>query len=165
MRTLPLWTVLLLCACRGGASPAPRAQAGPSPVVPAVIDSLRCGSDRNGYCTLYDVSLAELITVPERFDGKRVRVVGYAHFEFEGSGLYLHREDSEHLLTKNGVWLTTPAHTDLRRVNDRYVLVEGLFVAREHGHMGMWSGTIREVTRLDPWRAGEAPTKTPVAQR
>ena len=38
-----------------------------------------------------------------------------------------------------------PAH------NMKYVLVEGRFNARDHGHMSLWSGAIEAVTRMVEW--------------
>lgn len=45
----------------------------------------RCeGVDRSGTCTIYGVSIVELIASPRLYDGKRVRVTGWLHLEFEG---------------------------------------------------------------------------------
>jgi hypothetical protein len=115
------------------------------------LDSLRCGRGGDGGgCSLYDVSLYELITRPAEFDGKRVRVIGFAHFEFEGNGLYPHREDWQQGILHNGVWLEPPNEA-ANSLSDHYVLVEGRFEARSRGHMGMWSGTIDSVTRIESW--------------
>src|SRR5262249_1764153 len=51
------------------------------------------------------VSLLQLIATPADFDGKYVRVHGFVRIEHEGTAIYLHREDAEHMLTKNGLWL------------------------------------------------------------
>ncbi|RYG96373.1 MAG: hypothetical protein EON58_12210 [Alphaproteobacteria bacterium] len=93
--------------------------------------------------------MVQLITTPERFEGKRVRVAGYLHLEFEGNGLYAHQDDLEHSLFKNGLWINIdrcgpPSKPD---INDAYVLVEGRFTGQEQGHMGLSSGSLSEVTR------------------
>lgn len=102
-----------------------------------------------------DVSLINLIATPKDFDGKRVRVIGYVRFEFEfeGDSIYLHKEDSLRHIAKNGLWLGVdmPAKQKVR-VNNRYAIVEGVFSMEEMGHFGMWSGSLKQVTRLDPWR-------------
>jgi hypothetical protein len=126
------------------------------------VDSLRCGGlDRSNHCVLYDVSLVELLARPERFDGRRVRVIGFAHFEFEGNALYLHREDWAHGIPQNGLWLDPIAATE-RTTSDHYVLVEAAFNARNRGHMGLWSGALEHPTRIDPWdhRSGPVPIDT-----
>jgi hypothetical protein len=45
---------------------------------------------------------------------------------------------------------------DIRRpefaaLNDRYVIVEGVFKAGHRGHMGMFAGALADVSRYDPW--------------
>jgi hypothetical protein len=70
-----------------------------------------------------DVSMIQLIARPDDFDGEYVRVIGFYRHEFEGNALYLHREDYEQGLTKNGLWM------------------DGA---------GMWSGEIAAVTRAVP---------------
>lgn len=100
-----------------------------------------------------DVSLIALIANPTAFDGKRVRVIGFLHLEFEGDHLYVSKADSDAAISKNAVWITPPAHIPTEGLSDQYVLVEGTFDARMTGHLGMNSGSIREVGRLQRWRS------------
>jgi len=55
--------------------------------------------------------------------------------EHEGTAIYLHREDAEHMLTKNGLWLAandaTPEGSKEAQVKDRYALIEGRFTAKK----------------------------------
>jgi hypothetical protein len=154
MRTVVLALAAVLAGCARRAEPEGEAavQHRTDDVV-AALDSLRCARGAvRGECALYDVSLMELIAQPERFDGKPVRVIGYVHFEFDGNGLYLHREDYEHAISRNGVWLEPDESTiGAATPNDRYVIVEGTFRARDRGHLGMWSGALTQVTRLEAW--------------
>jgi hypothetical protein len=92
------------------------------------------------------VSIIQLIATPERYEGKRVSVEGIAHFEFEESALYLHREDADCMNSSNGVWLDAPARPDL---NDTFVVVVGRFTACSHGHLGAWPGEIQDVRHLE----------------
>jgi hypothetical protein len=101
-----------------------------------------------------DVSIVQLIAQPEKFEGKRVRFIGFLRIEFEGNAIYLHREDFDHDITRNGVWVDIP--TDMTKqqqheVNMRYVICVGVFTAKWHGHMGMFSGEIRNVRRVEFW--------------
>jgi hypothetical protein len=75
------------------------------------------------------------------------------HLEFEGNGLYVHRDDYRQNIHKNGVWLEVAAVASGSKAvpNDRYVIVEGVFDATRHGHLGLWSASIRDVSRLEPW--------------
>jgi len=102
------------------------------------------------------LSLLQLIATPHAFDGNYVRVHGFVRIEHEGTAIYLHREDWEHVLTNNGLWLVandaTPEGSKEAMVNDRYALIEGRFNAKRNGHMGLWSGSIEEITRMIPWQ-------------
>ncbi|MFG6430443.1 hypothetical protein [Roseateles sp. LYH14W] len=103
-----------------------------------------------------DVSLISLIATPREFDGKQVRVViGFARLEFEGNAIYLHREDYLQGITKNGLWLDVEGvrKKSAASANNRYVIVEGVFSMTDKGHLGLWSGSIQKVTRMDPWSA------------
>ena len=94
-----------------------------------------------------DVSLVALIAQPDLYHGHHVRVKGFYRNEFEGTGIYLHREDYEQGLAKNGLWVhRSSAEHDLS-----YVLIEGRFDAEMTGHLGLWSGSIDDVTRMIPW--------------
>ncbi|NHZ84191.1 hypothetical protein F2P44_33835 [Massilia sp. CCM 8695] len=61
--------------------------------------------------------------------------------------LYLHREDAVQGIRKNGVWIELhPPQIQLaRRLNNGYVKIEGIFSASDHGHFGLWSGSINDV--------------------
>ena len=93
-----------------------------------------------------EVSMVQLIATPERFHGKRVRFTGFVHFQFEGNGIYLHKEDHDQEILNDGLWIERPAGSTL---NDVYVLVEGTFRADDRGHMGLFSGTLEDVTRME----------------
>ena len=110
-----------------------------------------------------DVTLVQLIANPEKFDGKLVRTIGFLRLEFEGDVLYLHREDYENAILGDGVWVdVTPAMSKQKAtLNMCYVLVEGVFSSRDRGHMGMWSGTIKQIRRAELWNraVGRKPAK------
>ena len=97
------------------------------------------------------ISLLQLIATPTAFEGKRVRVVGFLRFEFEGDALYLHREDFEHRITKNAVWLDIQRTPEQGNLSGSYVLVEATFDDEGLGHGGLFSGTLRRVSRLQRW--------------
>jgi hypothetical protein len=106
------------------------------------------------------VSLLQLIAAPDTFEGKYVRIHGFVRIEHEGTAVYLHREDFEHMLTRNGLWLAandaTPAGSREAQVNGRYAIIEGRFTAKKKGHKGLWSGSLEEITRMDPWEVPKA---------
>jgi hypothetical protein len=102
-----------------------------------------------------NVTLVQLIANPEKFDGRMIRVIGFLRLEFEGDVLYLLREDYENALLGDGIWVdVTPAITkQSATLNMNYVLLEGVFSSSDRGHMGMWSGTIKQIRRVQLWRS------------
>jgi hypothetical protein len=106
--------------------------------------------------TADDVSLIQLIANPQLYDGKIVRIIGFLHLEFEGNVIYLHNEDFRYGLTKNGLWIEIPkdmTKEQMKAVNDQYVICTARFVSKMHGHMGLNSGEVANVTRLEVWAA------------
>jgi hypothetical protein len=108
-----------------------------------------------GYdATVQDVSVLRLIANPQPYDGKRVRFIGFLRLEFEGDAIYLHREDYQHQISQNALWINLPhdmTKQEQQAVNMHYVICAGVFQASKHGHMGMFSGEIAEITRLQSW--------------
>jgi hypothetical protein len=101
-----------------------------------------------------EVSVIALLADPTKYDGKHVRIIGFLRLEFEGNAIFLHREDFEYAISKNALWIDRPEDLSERQVaevNKRYVICEGTFNAKEHGHMGMFGGALTHVTRLDSW--------------
>lgn len=119
------------------------------------------GQRRGGYFpkpgpddSVQDVSLIQLIAQPEKFQGKQVRFIGFLRIEFEGNAIYLHREDFDHMIANNAVWVNIPRDMTKRQrddVNMHYVICVGIFRADLHGHMGMFAGEITNVRRLEFW--------------
>jgi len=98
------------------------------------------------------VSLVSLIANPGALEGKHVRVVGYLMANFEATGLFLAESDARNAVTKNGIWLQIEA-SDYVSMSESYVIAEGIFDSQSRGHLAMWSGTIRDVSRLVVWRS------------
>jgi len=97
------------------------------------------------------VSLIHVIQNPELYADKEIRVIGVANIQYEATGLYVSEEDLRNSVTKNGVWLGISSSDENRKLHGKYVLVEGLFDPTRKGHLGMWSGMIRDVKRLELW--------------
>jgi hypothetical protein len=94
--------------------------------------------------------MVQLIANPRAFDGQRVQVYGYMNLEFEGNALYLHAEDFRQRLSSNSIWLEVPAgwpQSQAHCPSRGYVLLEGRFNANNGGHLGLWGGSLEEVTR------------------
>ncbi len=100
-----------------------------------------------------DVSLIRLIANPNDFDGKPVRLIAFLRLEFEGDALFVSRADYENRISKNGIWIDIPdpVEKEASEYSDRYVLVEGMFSAKDKGHMGLFSGALQKVSRVEVW--------------
>ncbi len=93
------------------------------------------------------VSIVNLISNPDDYHGKVVVITGFLSLDFEGSGIYLHQDDYEYGITKNGLWCVIDLEK-YRASDHSYVGIEGVFNAKAKGHLGMWSGTIENVKRV-----------------
>lgn len=100
-----------------------------------------------------NVSMIQLIANPQEFNGRTVRVTAFLRLEFEGDALYLHEEDFKKGIPQNGVAIDL-SESQLRnfaKLNNGYVLVEGIFNAGEGGHFDTFPGTLQKVSRLSNW--------------
>ncbi len=99
-----------------------------------------------------DVSLIRLIATPEKFDGKKVRVKGFLNLEFEGTAIFLNKEDSENYIPKNAIWIDVSkkfiyaVHSSI--LNQRYVVLEGVFDVNNLGHESTYSGGIKNISKI-----------------
>ncbi len=102
---------------------------------------------------LLDVSMIQLIANPSQYDGTSIRLIAFLNLEFEGDALYLHREDFVKSLPSNAISisLTDQQSRSSKKLSGGYVLVEGIFSAKDKGHFGMFSGSIQQITRIQSW--------------
>jgi hypothetical protein len=96
------------------------------------------------------VSLVQLIANPQEYDGKFVRVIGFVSVEHEGTAVYLHQEDYKYDITENAVWLDIDFQRN-KKFDQRYALIEGTFDAKHSGHKRLFSGSLKDVKRLQLW--------------
>lgn len=101
-------------------------------------------------------SMISLIANPEKYDGRVVRIIGFVSFEHESDGIYLSKSDYDLRRSENGLWMERTGElfeegAAAGRLNHRYVLVEGTFLASDKGHMDMFGGSISSISRMEPW--------------
>lgn len=101
-----------------------------------------------------NVSMIQLIASPQQYEGVNVRLIAFLNLQFEGDALYLHHEDYDRGIWSNaiGIDLTDSQRSGFVKLSGGYVLVEGIFHAGESGHLGIFAGSIHEVTRVQSWR-------------
>lgn len=98
------------------------------------------------------VSIVNLIAEPKKYHNKSVRVIGASQIAFEGSEVCLSKDDLLFQISSNCLYLKFDIKTDnLTSFNGKYVLIEGVFDAKDKGHGSLNSGTIKEVTRYYLW--------------
>jgi hypothetical protein len=97
------------------------------------------------------VSMIQLIATPQHFEGRKVRVHGFARIRFENCVAYLTRDDMEYGNGKNGIWLSFGRSLKAKGLDGRFVLVFGVFTAKDKGHKGANSGTLEDIARIDEW--------------
>lgn len=101
----------------------------------------------------HDVSMVALIANPAAYDGKPIRVTGFAVFEFETTALYLSKQDAVLGLDENSIALDTRRSLDeLRELNGRFVFVSGIFEAVKDLRAGRL-GSIQVLESVSPVRA------------
>ena len=104
----------------------------------------------------YDISMLRLIVNHEKYHNKTVQIIGYLNLEFEGTAIYFHKEDYENGSSRNGMWVSfnedLSKKKDLQKFSKKYVIIQGKFDMNSKGHMGMFGGSIKNITRLDEWR-------------
>lgn len=103
------------------------------------------------------VSIYQLIANPEKYDGKEVYVIGFMHMEFEGDVIYAHREDWTHTLIQNGIAFDVPknSYSSWMKINNNYVVVQGIFSATARGHLALRVGSLTKITKLVKWRGAK----------
>ena len=101
-----------------------------------------------------DVTMIELLANPNKYDGELIRVSGVGQLQFEGDCLFLSKEDYKYY-TDNRIWLQLSDHAtpyqEAKTYNGKYVLVEGIFDKDDRGHLDLFMGSIKNVTRYELW--------------
>ena len=81
-----------------------------------------------GDLTGQTVSLIQRSSAQSGIRARRVRVIGYVTFQFEGQGFFLHREDLDNGISESAIRIAIPgavSQDERAAVNQRYVLCEG----------------------------------------
>lgn len=99
-----------------------------------------------------DVSIILLIANPSNYDGKYIRIKGVSYFDSRGSinAICLTRDDKRAANGANAIFLYfSPSIKEADKLNDKYVLAQGVFRAHDHGHLGSFAGSLDAVDRVE----------------
>jgi len=100
------------------------------------------------------VSIANLISNPEKFEGKSVVVTGYYYSRFEHSAIYPTQRNADSSEWSDGLWVY--GLSPFLEFDDQRVAVSGIFSSKNKGHLGQWSGSIC-VSAILPVSPDQAP--------
>jgi hypothetical protein len=86
------------------------------------------------------VSFEQLAKSPESYHGKLVEVTGFFVDKYENSGLY----PSKTWKLGEGIWVMPNNELIKKRatLKDQYLKLIGIFNARDHGHLGQFTGAL-----------------------
>lgn len=108
-----------------------------------------------------EVTMVQLLATPERYHGQRVRVIGVGNLEAENNFISLSKEDLLYA-TGNSLWIEldgdTVSYEEAKACNGEYVILEGTFYQDDHGHMNLFRGAIKEITRYERHKGAAEPT-------
>jgi hypothetical protein len=86
--------------------------------------------------------LVSLLASPTGFEGQLVTVRGFASVGFERDALYM--SEADYLNGMDGIFVRFPEalRAEALRLDQRYVVVNGVFTRLRHGHAGVFVGEI-----------------------
>lgn len=121
-----------------------------------MISCFLCSNTLAGNGDYERVSIIRLIATPEKYHNKKVYIIGWAYIGIENLSVCLSKES---LTSKNCLWLDINHNVNskfgklsydekfllLESFNNKKIVVRGVFDANDTGHLGGWSGGIKEI--------------------
>lgn len=124
-------------------------------LVISVILIIGCSHPNN---ELVKTSIINLIATPEKYHNKDVQVIGVVNLEFESNELCLSKSDLEYHINNNCLWIelgSEISYEEAQNLNGKYAIIEGTFDMNNKGHLGMYAGSITDITRYELWEDKE----------
>ncbi|MFC6840109.1 hypothetical protein [Xanthomonas theicola] len=87
-----------------------------------------------------NVSIAELISDPNKYEGEEISVAGFYYSGFERSVIYPSRRNPDSSSWRDGLWVY--GISPFLDLNDRKIVMSGIFSERRKGHLSQWPGSI-----------------------
>ena len=103
---------------------------------------------------VYQVSLVQLLSNPEKYHEKKVNVSGIYIVGFESNQLFLDEYSYDNNIFQNSLWLSLDEEfmdnyfNELKENIGTFTTIEGVFDAKGSGHMGLSSGEIKHISKF-----------------
>lgn len=96
------------------------------------------------------VLLEKLLETPRTFHGKAVRIEGLLRLEFEGTALWVNRQEMREGRCDRALWIDLPPvgmgpPKELERFHDKRVALTGTLATDKRGHLGLFAGSLYNV--------------------
>ncbi|MDB5132789.1 MAG: hypothetical protein JWR02_2538 [Mucilaginibacter sp.] len=117
-------------------------------------DSIKYSERPNGHNSPYRIPIKEILESPDVYEGTHLQVVGYLHLDWEADAIYLKKSDLKNRYYSRGLWvhLNQFKFKQAAKLKDKYVVIDAVFDANDHGHENLWGGALKNVTALKPYR-------------
>lgn len=112
-------------------------------------DTNKLVSDRKQYKS---VELTSLVSNPQMYNGKQVKVKGFLKLAFEGNIIYSRKQEYEQRIDSNSLWVDISRKqmdSTYRSYNKSNVIIDGVFDMTNKGHMGGFKGAITNITKIE----------------
>ncbi len=103
------------------------------------------------------ISFIQLISHPEKYDGKLLRVSGFMHVKPEDVGLYFSKKNADYLM-RESIWISFDSSflkvNNVKLFDCKYVELIGIFDKDEKGHISGFQGSLKSVSyirKLKKW--------------
>jgi hypothetical protein len=109
-------------------------------------------------------SILAIAATPEKYDGRKIIVIGYLSLRQENYALFLHEEDFRREIYSNAIWLhmSSDQEESYKSYDGQYCVIEGIFRSGDFGFGGFYAGAM-DVTRISDYI--DATTRSVVEQR
>jgi hypothetical protein len=99
------------------------------------------------------VSLIQVIANPEKFDGKRLVVLGFLDFEREADLLFASKDKYDNVILPDTLWIdpTEEMGTNKATLNLKYVRIDGIFHAGAQRRFRFAVGGMTDIRSCTPW--------------
>lgn len=98
------------------------------------------------------VSMVQLLSAPDKYDKKRLMIIGYFKMGAEDNAIYLSKEHADNWLLNSRIWINVPAGESgkYQEFVNGYVLVDGEFTMNPERNGQYAPGSI-SIVKMGRW--------------